>query len=78
MAEGPALGLHLIADLKSSGELDSYHLLWSTEADLLRRLGRDEEAAGCYRRALELAPTEPERRFLARRLEQLRLALRAT
>jgi RNA polymerase sigma-70 factor (ECF subfamily) len=49
-------------------ELDGYRYLHSTRAELLRRLGRDEEAAAAYRRALELGGTGPERRFLERRL----------
>jgi RNA polymerase sigma-70 factor, ECF subfamily len=48
--------------------LDDYYLLHSTRADLLRRLGRSEEAARAYDRALELAPSEPERAFLRGRL----------
>ena len=52
------------------GELAGYHLLPATRADLLRRLGRRDEAAAAYREALELAPTEPERRYLARRLTE--------
>jgi RNA polymerase sigma-70 factor (ECF subfamily) len=43
-------------------------LLPATRADLLRRLGRSEEAAASYRQALELTSTDAERRFLARRL----------
>ena len=52
-------------------DLDGYHYLHATRADLLRRLGRDEEARGAYERALELAHTEPERRFLEGRLAAL-------
>ncbi|NUP37457.1 MAG: RNA polymerase subunit sigma-24, partial [Streptomyces sp.] len=54
-----------------SGALAGYHLLPATRADLLRRLGRSSEAAAAYRDALALAPTEAERRFLARRLDSL-------
>jgi RNA polymerase sigma-70 factor (ECF subfamily) len=49
-------------------ELDDYRYLHSTRGVLLRRLGRAGEAASAYRRALALGPTEPERRFLERRL----------
>jgi RNA polymerase sigma-70 factor, ECF subfamily len=70
MAEGPERGLELVAPLEA--ELDGYHLLHSARADLLRRLDRFEEAATAYRRALELASSEPERRFLKRRLDELR------
>jgi RNA polymerase sigma-70 factor (ECF subfamily) len=66
MADGPAAGLVLVDAL--AGRLDGYHLLRATRADLLRRLGRRDEAARAYREALELAPTDAERRFLARRL----------
>jgi RNA polymerase sigma-70 factor (ECF subfamily) len=52
-------------------ELDDYQYLHSTRAELLRRLGRDDEAGAAYRRALELARTEPERRFLERQLDEL-------
>jgi RNA polymerase sigma-70 factor, ECF subfamily len=70
MAEGPAAGLALVDELERSGSLSAYHLLPATRADLLRRLGRNAEAATSYRQALELAGTGPERRFLARRLEE--------
>jgi len=43
----------------------------STRAELLRRLGKPDQAATAYRRALGLTPAEPERRFLERRLDQL-------
>ena len=70
MAEGPAAGLPLVAALETSGKLAGYHLLPATRADLLRRLGRRPEAAAAYAEALELAGTEAERRFLARRLAE--------
>jgi RNA polymerase sigma-70 factor (ECF subfamily) len=71
MANGPAEGLQLIESIRVREALDGYHLMWSARADLLRRLGRTDEAAESYRRALKLVKTEPERRFLARRLERL-------
>jgi RNA polymerase sigma-70 factor (ECF subfamily) len=52
-------------------DLDDYLYFHSTRGELLRRLGRDAEAAAAYRRALELATSTPERRFLTRRLEHL-------
>ena len=70
MADGPARGLELVNELERSGQLDAYHLLPATRADLLRRLGRNEEAAASYRQAIDLAGTEAERRFLLRRLEE--------
>jgi RNA polymerase sigma-70 factor (ECF subfamily) len=74
MAHGPAAGLRRIDTLKQEGVLDHYYLLWAVEADLLRRLGRLAEAAQSYRRALALVTTEPERRFLARRLGEVSTA----
>jgi RNA polymerase sigma-70 factor, ECF subfamily len=71
MADGPELGLQLIDSLHARGELADYHLLWAARADLLRRLKRWSEAAASYREALALAKTEPERRFLARRLAEV-------
>ncbi len=65
---GPEEGLRLIDALERGGELASYHLLPAARADLLTRLGRPGEAAGAYRRALELVTNETERRFLERRL----------
>jgi len=52
-------------------DLDGYPYLHSTRGELLRRLGRTAEAHDAYRRALELAPSEPERRFLRKRLYEV-------
>jgi RNA polymerase sigma-70 factor (ECF subfamily) len=71
MAQGPEAGLVLVREIASRGELGGYHLLSATEADLLRRLGRHDEAAAAYRRALDLVATAPERRFLERRLAEV-------
>ncbi|GAA2093036.1 sigma-70 family RNA polymerase sigma factor [Microlunatus panaciterrae] len=68
MAEGPGAGLELVDALRSSPELAGYHLLPATRADLLHRLGRSAEAAAAYGEALELAPSDTERRYLQRRL----------
>ena len=65
--EGPEAGLALLDRL----ELDDYRYYHSTRADLLRRLGRDDEARAAYTRALELTPPGPEQRFLERRLANL-------
>jgi RNA polymerase sigma-70 factor (ECF subfamily) len=70
MADGPAAGLELVDALEASGALAGYHLLPATRADLLRRLDRPAEAAVAYRAALELAGTDAERRYLARRLAE--------
>jgi len=70
MRDGPAAGLALVEQLEAAGELAGYHLLPATRADLLRRLGRTDEAAVAYREALELASTDPERHYLTRRLTE--------
>jgi RNA polymerase sigma-70 factor (ECF subfamily) len=70
MADGPGAGLRLVEELEASGALAGYHLLPATRADLLRRLERPAEAAAAYRQALELAATDAERRYLARRLAE--------
>jgi RNA polymerase sigma-70 factor (ECF subfamily) len=66
-AGAPAAALVIVDRL----DLDDYRYLHSTRAELLRRLGRSDDAANAYRRALELATAEPERRFLRRRLDEL-------
>ncbi len=71
MRDGPAAGLALVDALLVRGELTDYHLAHSARADFCRRLGRADEARAAYERALALARTEPERRFLRRRLAEL-------
>jgi RNA polymerase sigma-70 factor (ECF subfamily) len=71
MAEGPAVGLAEIEALATSGELDSYHLLYAARADLLRRLGAREDAVRSYLRAIELVTNDSEKRFLERRLREV-------
>ncbi len=71
MADGPAAGLALVDELATGGSLDAYFLLPATRADLLRRLGRREEAAASYRDALRMVATGPERRFLSKRLSEV-------
>ena len=66
MAEGPEHGLELMDGLGE--QLEGYYLFHSARADLLRRLGRDEEAAAAYRRAADLTANPAERAFLERRL----------
>ncbi|SEF17370.1 RNA polymerase sigma factor [Jiangella alba] len=66
-AGDPAAALSAVDRL----DLDGYLYFHSTRGELLRRLGRDAEAGTAYRRALDLATTTPERRFLTRRLEEL-------
>ena len=59
--EGPAAALSRVDEL----DLDNYYAFHATRADLLRRLGRDEDADAAYERAAALAPTEAERDFLS-------------
>jgi RNA polymerase sigma-70 factor (ECF subfamily) len=66
-AQGPAAGLEIVDRLS----LDGYRYLHSTRADLLRRLGRADDARQAYDRALELAHDPTERRFLERRVDEL-------
>jgi RNA polymerase sigma-70 factor (ECF subfamily) len=65
--DGPESALELVDALS----LDDYQYLHSTRAELLRRLGRIDDARIAYERALELATAEPERRFLEQRIEEL-------
>jgi len=72
MRDGPAAGLELIDTILERGDLHDYHLAHAARADLCRRLGRTVEARASYERAIALARQEPERRFLQRRLVELR------
>jgi RNA polymerase sigma-70 factor, ECF subfamily len=75
MVDGPRAGLTLLDALAAEGNLERYHLLYAARADLLRRLGRFGEAAHGYARALELVTNDAERRFLERRLDEVRRQL---
>jgi RNA polymerase sigma-70 factor (ECF subfamily) len=66
--EGPTAGLRLVERLEASDEIRGTHQLAATRANLLRRCGRPEAAAGAYREAVRKAPSEGQRRFLTRRL----------
>lgn len=68
LARGPAAGLELLDKLAVHNELEHYHLLHSARASFLLQLGRRDEAAQAYRRALASVGNEPERAFLQRRL----------
>jgi RNA polymerase sigma-70 factor (ECF subfamily) len=70
MVDGPQAGLALIDAL--AGDLDGYHLFHAARADLLRRIGSSAEAAKSYGQALALVTNESERRFLERRLHEVR------
>jgi RNA polymerase sigma-70 factor (ECF subfamily) len=71
MVDGPERGLLLLDALEGRGDLRGYHLLPAARADLLRRLGRLDEAREAYRAAARLATLEPERRFLEARAATL-------
>jgi RNA polymerase sigma-70 factor, ECF subfamily len=71
MADGPAEGLAMADEVEAAGALSDYYLLPATRADLLRRLGRLEEAEVAYRHAIEMAPSEPVRRFMHRRIAEI-------
>jgi RNA polymerase sigma-70 factor (ECF subfamily) len=70
MRDGAAAGLALVDAILARGDLADYHLAHSARADFCRRLGRAGDARAAYERALALAKTEPERRFLRRRLAE--------
>jgi len=71
MVQGPETALRLIDALDGDGQLEGYHLLHATRADMLRRANRLKEAAAAYSKALALATNESERRFLERRLKEV-------
>jgi len=72
MVQGPRAGLQLIEGLAASNDLEDYHLLHAARADFLRRMADFSEAEKSYQRALELATNESERRYLQRRLKEVR------
>ncbi len=71
MRDGAEAGLVIVDAIARRGDLQNYHLLHSTHAELLRRTGRVVEAEKAFRRALELARQEPERQFLESKLREL-------
>jgi RNA polymerase sigma-70 factor (ECF subfamily) len=72
MRDGPQAGLDLIDAIFAAGELAEYHLAHSARADMLRRLGHNDEASIAYQAALALATSQPARRFLEKRILELR------
>jgi len=72
MVQGPRTGLELIDGLAARNDLENYHLLHAARADFLRRMADFPEAEKSYQRALELATNESERRYLQRRLKEVR------
>jgi RNA polymerase sigma-70 factor (ECF subfamily) len=72
MRDGPEAGLALIDSILGGGELTEYHLAHAARADLCRRSGKTAEALASYKQAFTLARLDPERRFLERRMAELR------
>ncbi len=72
MRDGAAAGLALVEAIGARGALEHYHLAHAARADLLARLGRRDAAIAAYERALVLASQAPERRFLERRIHEVR------
>ena len=71
MVDGPERALRLVDSISQRGDLAGYHMLPAVRGDLLRRMGRRDEAIAAYRQALTSTELEPERRFLAARLAEL-------
>jgi RNA polymerase sigma-70 factor, ECF subfamily len=71
MCEGVEVGLSLIEAAGANNKLDGYYAFHASRADLLRRLGRNEEAKLSYARALELTANQVEQKYVRRRLQQL-------
>ena len=71
MARSPQEGLALLEEIERRQAMADFHLLPAARADLLRRMGRNPEAAEAYRRTLSLATNDVERRFLLRRLAEV-------
>ena len=72
MCDGPEAGLKHIDAILEQGELANYYLAHSARAEMYRRLGRTAEARASYEKALALTQQEPERQFLAARIEELK------
>jgi RNA polymerase sigma-70 factor, ECF subfamily len=77
MRDGPARGLEVLDGLASHPRLETHHLLHSTRADMLRRLGRRDEAVAAYRQALSMGQNTAERRFVERRIRELQTGVGA-
>lgn len=69
--DGPDAGLRIIAPLECDRSLHGYYLLAATRGELLRRLGRIDEARRCFTQALERVASEPIRRYLIKKLRSL-------
>ncbi len=75
MADGPEYGLRIVEQLVENRDLEDYHLLYATRAELQRRTGLTEQATENYRHALSLATNESERRHLSERLRSIESAV---
>jgi RNA polymerase sigma-70 factor (ECF subfamily) len=73
MRDGPARGLAIVDAILRRGDLQDYRPAHAARAELCRRLGRVDDARASYERALALSRQDPERRFIERRLAELRL-----
>jgi RNA polymerase sigma-70 factor (ECF subfamily) len=73
MAEGPQRGLDLMTELAAGSDLENYHLLHAARADMHRRLGNNPDAAAEYQKALALVTNDSERRYLERRLKEVKI-----
>jgi len=70
--DGPERGLAEIASIEATGDLDAYPLMAAVRADFLRRANRRDEAIIAYRKAIDDAGTDAERRLMRRRLDEVR------
>ncbi len=70
MVDGPEAALRLLDALEARGTLRGYQWLYSARADCLRRLGRSAEAAAAYQQAIDCGVSDPERRFLLKRIAE--------
>lgn len=73
MVEGAQSGLDALTEVRHMPGMENYHLLHATLAEFSRQLGDSANAHASYARALELTASEPQRRFLKRRLDELEL-----
>ena len=76
MASGTTVGLALVTALLRDAALQNYHLAHAAQADLLRRLGRHQEALGAYQNALALTSQVAEQRFLQRKIADIQSKLK--
>ncbi|WP_261367151.1 RNA polymerase sigma factor [Aporhodopirellula aestuarii] len=72
MRDGVEVGLAIIDELMQRGQINDYYLAHSARGELLRRLGRTDEALQAFKRALNLAKLQPEQRFLRKKIDALR------